>query len=84
MNLRHIVTKPDPYEPFRLSQGYRIGDLPFISGQAAYDEDGEIVSPGNFDAQATQAFSNLDRALRADAAERSETARAVTQSRGAS
>jgi 2-iminobutanoate/2-iminopropanoate deaminase len=65
MKLQRIVTKPDPYEPFRLAQGYRVGDLLFISGQAAYDDEGKIVAPGNFDAQAKQAFENLDRALRA-------------------
>ncbi len=65
MKLQRIVTKPDPYEPFRLSQGYRVADLLFISGQAAYDDAGKIVSPGDFDAQANQAFANLERALRA-------------------
>lgn len=64
MKLQRIVTKPDPYEPFRLSQGYRVGDLLFISGQAAYDDAGKIVAPGDFDAQANQAFANLERALR--------------------
>lgn len=65
MRVQRIVTKPDPYEPFRLAQGYRVGELLFISGQAAIDEAGRIVGPGNFDAQAKQAFENLDRALRA-------------------
>ncbi|HEX6995494.1 MAG TPA: RidA family protein [Gammaproteobacteria bacterium] len=65
MKLQRIVTKPDPYESFRLAQGYRVGDLLFISGQAAYDDAGEIVAPGDFDAQANQAFANLERALRA-------------------
>ncbi|HEX7012256.1 MAG TPA: RidA family protein [Steroidobacteraceae bacterium] len=65
MKLERIVTKPDPYEPFRLAQGYRVGELLFISGQAAYDDAGGIVAPGNFEAQAHQAFSNLERALRA-------------------
>lgn len=65
MKLQRIVTDPDPYEPFRLAQGYRVGDLLFISGQAAIDGDGRIVGPGDFDAQAKQAFENLDRALRA-------------------
>jgi len=65
MKVERIVTKPDPYEPFRLAQGYRVGDLLFISGQAAVDGEGRIVAPGNFNAQAKQAFENLDRALRA-------------------
>jgi reactive intermediate/imine deaminase len=65
MKLQRIVTNPDPYEPFRLAQGYRVGDLLFISGQAGYDDEGKIATPTNFDAQAKQAFENLDRALRA-------------------
>jgi 2-iminobutanoate/2-iminopropanoate deaminase len=65
MKLQRIITQPDPYEPFRLAQGYRVGDLLFISGQAAIDDQGRIVGPGDFDAQAKQAFANLERALRA-------------------
>ena len=65
MKVQRIVTQPDPYEPFRLAQGYRAGDLLFISGQAAIGDDGDLVGRGDFDAQAAQAFRNLDRALRA-------------------
>jgi 2-iminobutanoate/2-iminopropanoate deaminase len=65
MRLQRIVTQPDPYAPFRLAQGYRVGDLLFISGQAGYGDEGTIEAPGDFDDQAKQAFSNLDRALRA-------------------
>jgi reactive intermediate/imine deaminase len=65
MKIERIITRPDPYEPFRLAQGYRVGDLLFISGQAAIDDDGGLVGIGEFDAQAEQAFRNLDRALRA-------------------
>ncbi|MBB5060070.1 enamine deaminase RidA (YjgF/YER057c/UK114 family) [Granulicella aggregans] len=31
--LERVITKPDPYEPFLLSQGIRVGELVFISGQ---------------------------------------------------
>ncbi len=62
MTLERITTQPDPYEPFFLSQGIRVGDLVFISGQAGYADDGRIVA-GGFRAQGEQAFSNLDRAL---------------------
>jgi reactive intermediate/imine deaminase len=37
----------------------------FISGQAAIDRNGRIVGVGDFDAQAKQAFENLDRVLQA-------------------
>lgn len=65
MKITKISIAPDPYEPFRLAQGYRAGDLLFISGQAAIDVTGKIVGVGDFDAQAAQAFANLDRVLRA-------------------
>lgn len=63
MKIQRIVLEPDPYEPFRLAQGYRVGDLLFISGQAAIDRNGRIVGVDDFDAQAKQAFENLDRVL---------------------
>jgi len=65
MKITHITVEPDPYRPFRLAQGYRVGDLLFISGQAAIDPQGRIVGVDDFDVQAKQAFQNLDRVLRA-------------------
>jgi len=62
--LNRITTNPDPYEPFLLSQGIRVGELLFISGQAGYGADGQIVQ-GGFKAQGEQAFANLRRALEA-------------------
>lgn len=62
--MERIITSPDPYEPYLLSQGIRFGDLLFISGQAGYDADGRIVE-GGFQAQGEQAFANLRRALEA-------------------
>ncbi|WP_407526985.1 RidA family protein [Methylobacterium oryzisoli] len=62
--LNQVVTEPDPYAPFLLSQGIRFGDLLFISGQAGAGDDGRIVE-GGFLAQGEQAFANLRRALEA-------------------
>jgi reactive intermediate/imine deaminase len=62
--LERIITQPDPYEPYLLSQGIRFGDLLFISGQAGAGDDGRIVD-GGFLAQGEQAFANLRRALEA-------------------
>lgn len=62
--LKRIHTTPDIYEPFLLSQGIRLGDVLYISGQAGYGDDGKIVD-GGFRAQGEQAFSNLRRALEA-------------------
>jgi len=60
--LKRVHTTPDIYEPFLLSQGIRLGDVLYISGQAGYADDGKIVE-GGFRAQGEQAFFNLRRAL---------------------
>lgn len=59
-----VITQPDNYEPFLLSQGIKFGNLLFISGQAGADDEGNIVT-GGFRAQGEQAFANLRRALEA-------------------
>ena len=65
-NAVRIKTDPDPYEAFRLAQAYRIGDLIFVSGQAAIDLDGnDRRCVGDFDAQAEQTFKNLSAVLEA-------------------
>jgi 2-iminobutanoate/2-iminopropanoate deaminase len=61
--LEQIATDPDPYAPFRISQAIRLGELVFVSGQAAIDRSGALVGVGDFDAQAEQAFENLQQVL---------------------
>jgi len=65
MNIQQIETDPDPYAPYLLSQGIRVGDLLFVSGQVGIDEAGELVSLDDFGTQADQAFRNLGRVLEA-------------------
>lgn len=65
LDIEQIRLDPDPYEPYRLSQGFRVGELVFVSGQAAIDPNGELVGVGDFDAQAEQVFRNLERVLQA-------------------
>jgi 2-iminobutanoate/2-iminopropanoate deaminase len=63
--LEQIATDPDPYAPFKISQAIRLGELVFVSGQAAIDQSGALVGVGDFDAQAEQAFENLQQVLEA-------------------
>ena len=63
MLIQQIKINPDPYQPFRLAQGYRAGDFLFISGQTAIDEEGNLVGVGDFDLQAEQTFKNLEKVL---------------------
>ena len=65
MNIQQIATDPDPYAPYLLSQGIRIGDLLLVSGQVGIDGSGELVSLDDFEAQADQAFRNLSTVLEA-------------------
>ena len=60
-----IKTDPDPYEAFRLAQAYRVDNMIYVSGQAAFTLEGELVGVGDFDAQAVQTFENLRGVLRA-------------------
>lgn len=62
---KRIRTEPDPFEPFRISLGFRVDNLVFLSGHAAIGEDGAIIGAGDFDAQAEQTFRNLERTLHA-------------------
>ena len=63
--VHQISLDPDPLEPYLLSQGFRVGDLVIVSGQAALDEHGSIVGAGDFDAQAEQVFRYASRVLEA-------------------
>ena len=58
-----VSTTPDWYEPYAISQAIKVGGFVFASGQAGFDENGVTVSD-DFEAQARQAFANLDRVLR--------------------
>lgn len=65
LRAERIHIDPDPFDQFRIALGYRVGNLVFISGQAALDENGSVVGKGNFEAQAEQTFANLKRVLEA-------------------
>ncbi|MES2041185.1 MAG: RidA family protein [Pseudomonadota bacterium] len=62
--LEQIITQPDNYQSYLLSQAIKFGNLLFVSGQAGAGDDGKIVA-GGFRAQGEQAFANLRRALEA-------------------
>jgi len=64
-NAHRIKTDPDSYELFKIAQAYRVGDLIFVSGQAAIDDDGAIVGVGEFETQARRSIENLARVLEA-------------------
>ena len=62
-NAERKKTDPDNYQPFKIAHGYLVDDMIFVSGQAAVDEQGDIVGVGDFDAQVEQSFNNLSQLL---------------------
>ncbi len=63
--VKQIKINPDPYKPYNLAQGYKVGNMLYISGQAAYGENGELIGKDDFDLQAEQTFANLKSVLEA-------------------
>ena len=63
-NAQAIEVDPDPFKDFYIAQGYRVGDIIILSGQAAITEDGTMIE-GDFDIQADWTFRNINRALEA-------------------
>ncbi len=62
----HIVDNPAGVHPTRgYSHAVRMGDLIFVSGQVAQNQDGEIVGKGDPKAQAEQVYRNLEAVLTA-------------------
>ncbi len=60
------MAKPQVIDPgwkwddnFPLSQGLKIGDFLFLSGQVAVDSDGQVVGEGDLQAQTRQVFENM-------------------------
>lgn len=60
-----IEIDPDPLAPYAIAPGWQVGDLLFLSGQAAIDEQGAIVGTGDFDAQLARTMANIARVLEA-------------------
>ncbi len=62
--LRRVATDPDLYAPSAISQAIALGNLVFVSGQVAIDDNGDTV-PGGFTEQGRQALQNLQKVLKA-------------------
>ncbi len=60
-----VETRPAPFtwaQSAQYSQGAKAGELVFTSGQAGYDDAGNLVD-GGFEAQARQVFRNIEKIL---------------------
>lgn len=66
-----ISMTPDPLAPYAIAPGWQVGNLLFLSGQAAINGAGELVGVGDFDAQLVQTMANIDAVLAAGGSDRS-------------
>ena len=60
-----IKLDPDSLAPYRISPGFKVNGMLYLSGHAAISESGELVGVGDFDAQAQATFESLQRTLQA-------------------
>ncbi len=65
MKSEPILLDPDPLAPYRISPGFKVNGMLYLSGHAAISESGELVGVGDFDAQAKATFESLQRTLKA-------------------
>ena len=65
MTPKQIIDPTPGGTPPSISQGIRVGDTIYVSGQVAFGADGEIVGVGDAAAQAEQCFKNLEAVLEA-------------------
>ena len=59
MSERIVITTPGVAANPALSPGVRVGELLFISGNVANDANGNLVGPGDCEAQSRQVMSNI-------------------------
>jgi len=71
MTVKVISMEPDPLNAYAIAPGWQVGNLLFLSGQAAISAAGELVGVGDFDAQLVQVMANIDRVLAAGGSDRS-------------
>lgn len=71
--MRKEAVEPDPARRLPgMSQGVRVGDTIYLSGQVAFDSKGEVVGRGDARAQASQCFANIRSVLEAAGAQLSD------------
>jgi len=46
-----------------IAQGWRAGNLVFVGGQVAVDEDGSVIAPGDIEVQTREVYRNIERVL---------------------
>ncbi len=77
MNKQAIVTDKAPEAVGPYSQGIKIGDFIFLSGQVGIDAETNKLVPGGVEAQARQIFKNIQAVLKEAGADLSNVVKAT-------
>jgi len=75
MDRRNSSSSTDPDPASGYAQVVRLGSHIYVSGTTGINGRGQVVAPGDVYAQATQAFQNIELALRQVGAERKHVIR---------
>lgn len=62
---REVIRPANVHPATGYSHAWRVDKTIYVSGQVALDREGKLVGPGDFEAQAVQAFENLKAVLEA-------------------
>ena len=65
MEAETVTPKEGPQLDLPLSQGVKFGQFVFVSGQVAFDKEGNLVGAGDIARQAEQTLKNLQNVLEA-------------------
>jgi 2-iminobutanoate/2-iminopropanoate deaminase len=64
INKKETTSLGMPWEKeYGYSQAVKVGDTIYVSGQVSHDDSGNIVSPGDMEAQMRQAYANIRKML---------------------
>ncbi|MDP2726458.1 MAG: RidA family protein [Dehalococcoidia bacterium] len=66
---KEIINPPDVAPPRGYSNAIKTGNTIYLSGQVAYDINGNVVGKGDFEAQTRMALENMKRVLAAAGAQ---------------
>ncbi len=65
---KEIIYAPGVYDTrkkYKFAQAIKAGDTIYLAGQVAFDEEGNVVGRGDYEAQQRQIFENIRRVLAA-------------------
>lgn len=76
---KQVISPPDVHDVTgRYVHAIRAGNTIYVAGQVALDRDGNLVGPGDIEAQANQVFENMRRVLQAAGASMSDIVNTTT------